>query len=106
MGRSLAEKNFGSTAQRILQHLKLNTGFAFSIEQLYGVVERLPSEVRVELENLTHAGLIDRQASTGGPVTYLVPGEDPSMHGLFPATSSGAEPSARTAMQELSTIGA
>jgi predicted transcriptional regulator len=68
----MSEGQLGPTAQKVLTYLKNNRGTAYTAEDVCEEVDCSTTQAQAELEALAQAGLIERQQSAGGPVTYLV----------------------------------
>ncbi len=67
----MAEVQLGPTAQKVLEILRQNRGTAYAPDDVCEVVDCSTSQANIALETLANAGLIERQQSASGAVTYL-----------------------------------
>ncbi len=65
------QQQLGPTAQKVLQYLRQNPRTPFAAGDICEVVDCSISEAQTALEALAHAGMVERQESAGGTVTYL-----------------------------------
>ena len=66
-----AEQPLGPTAQKVLAYLQQQHGTPFAAGDVCEVVDCSTTEAQTALERLAAAGMIDRQQSAGGTVTYV-----------------------------------
>jgi predicted transcriptional regulator len=67
-----ANQQLGPTAQKVLAYLSQQPGTPFAAGDVCEVVDCSTTEAQTALETLANAGLVDRQRSVGGTVTYVV----------------------------------
>ena len=67
-----ANQQLGPTAQKVLAYLSQQRGTPFAAGDVCEVVDCSTTEAQTALETLANAGLVDRQRSVGGTVTYVV----------------------------------
>ena len=59
------------TAQKMLELLQQNRGMAYSSSDVCEVADCTTGQAQVALDMLADAGMIERQQSAGGGVTYI-----------------------------------
>jgi predicted transcriptional regulator len=67
----MADVQLGPTAQKVLELLQQNRGTAYSLDDVCEMVDCSSTQAQTALETLAHNGLIERQESVSGSVTYL-----------------------------------
>ncbi len=65
------EQQLGPTAQKVLAYLRQNPRAPFGAGDVCEAIDCSTTEAGTALETLASAGLIERQESAGGSVTYL-----------------------------------
>ena len=66
-----AHQQLGPTAQKVLTYLQQNRGTPFAAGDVCEAVDCATTEAQTALESLANAGLIERQNSAIGTVTYV-----------------------------------
>jgi predicted transcriptional regulator len=64
-------QQLGPSAQKVLAYLQQHRGTPFAAGDMCEVVDCSTSEAQTALERLASAGMIERQQTAGGPVTYV-----------------------------------
>ena len=66
-----AHLQLGPTAQKVLAYLSQHRGTPFAAGDVCEVVDCSTTEAQTALETLANAGMIERQQSVSGSVTYV-----------------------------------
>ncbi len=67
----MANVQLGPTAQKVLDYLQKNRGTPFVADDVCEMVDCSTTQAQTALESLANAGLIERQQSASGLVTYM-----------------------------------
>ncbi len=67
----MTDAQFSRTAQQVLDLLRQNRGVPYAAHDVCEVVDCSSGEAQWALDVLADAGLIERQQSSGGTVTYI-----------------------------------
>lgn len=66
----MADAHLGPTAQKVLDLLQQNRGTWYAADDVCEVADCATTQARTALESLANAGLVEREESVAGVVTY------------------------------------
>ncbi len=67
----MANAPLSPTAQKVLEVLKRNAGTPYTANDVCEVADCSTGQAQIALEAIANAGLIERQQSTAGTMTYI-----------------------------------